>query len=216
MFDLKLENKTAKFCTITLSPMKANLLWEPLPKPAPKSNSHTNNHIHKEESVSLSKIILITLFFPQKSITDASKVNTCANTCLHTNMLTHTHIHMHTHTFTECIGYHEQVVEQEDFSLVDAAPLSSVWIWNLKQLTAAHQPAMRQGQHLQRTHTHYFTKHGWKDGWMDRQVSRLVDRSLAAAFSPQMLVLVYLISIRQLAVSYSVMGLTDVCGTAVL
>lgn len=36
------------------------------------------------------------------------------------------------------IHYHEQVIEQEDFSLVDAAPLTSVWIGNLKQLTAAH------------------------------------------------------------------------------
>lgn len=53
---------------------------------------------------------------------------------------------------TECIVYHKQVVEQEDFSLVDAAPLSSVWIGNLEQLTAAHQPAMRQRQHLQHTH----------------------------------------------------------------
>lgn len=50
--------------------------------------------------------------------------------------------------------YHEQVVEQEDFSLVDAAPLTSVWIRNLKQLTAAHQPAVRHGEHLPPPHTH--------------------------------------------------------------
>lgn len=62
-----------------------------------------------------------------------------------------THLSVHTHA--ECIDYHQQVVEQEDFSLVDAAPLSSVRIRNLEQLTAAHQPAMRQGQHLQHTHT---------------------------------------------------------------
>lgn len=53
---------------------------------------------------------------------------------------------------TRC-GYHQQVIEQEDFSLVDAAPLTSVWIGNLKQLTAAHQPPVRHGEHLGDTHT---------------------------------------------------------------
>ena len=57
-------------------------------------------------------------------------------------------------------GYHQQVVEQEDFSLVDAASLTSVWIRNLVELTAAHQPAMRHREHLRKppppphTHTH--------------------------------------------------------------
>lgn len=51
------------------------------------------------------------------------------------------------------IDYHEQVVEQEDFSLVNATPLTSVWIWNLEQLTAAHQPAVRHGEHLPHTHS---------------------------------------------------------------
>ena len=47
-------------------------------------------------------------------------------------------------------GYHQQVVEQEDFSLVDAASLTSVWIRNLVELTAAHQPAMRHREHLRK------------------------------------------------------------------
>lgn len=50
-----------------------------------------------------------------------------------------------------CVDYHQQVVEQEDFSLVDAAPLAPVWIRDLEQLTAANQSAMRQGEHLQHT-----------------------------------------------------------------
>lgn len=50
--------------------------------------------------------------------------------------------------------HHEQVVEEEDFPLMDAAPLSSVWIRNLEELTAANQPAVRQGQHLQQKHKH--------------------------------------------------------------
>lgn len=51
------------------------------------------------------------------------------------------------------VNYHQQVIEQEDFSLVDAAALTPVWVGNLKELTAAHQPAVRQRQHLGDTHT---------------------------------------------------------------
>lgn len=51
------------------------------------------------------------------------------------------------------VDYHQQVVEQEDFSLVDAAALTPVGVGNLKKLTAAHQPAVRQRQHLGYTHT---------------------------------------------------------------
>lgn len=46
------------------------------------------------------------------------------------------------------LTYHQQVVEQEDLPLVNAAPLRSVRVGNLEQLTAAHEPAMRQRQHL--------------------------------------------------------------------
>lgn len=52
------------------------------------------------------------------------------------------------------VRYHQQVVEQEDFSLVDAAALTPVGVGNLEELTAAHQPAVRQRQHLGHTHTH--------------------------------------------------------------
>lgn len=46
------------------------------------------------------------------------------------------------------MSYHQQVIEQEDLSLVDAAPLGSVRVGNLEQLAAAHQPAVRQRQNL--------------------------------------------------------------------
>lgn len=53
-------------------------------------------------------------------------------------------------------AYHEQVVEKEDFSLMDAAPLGPVRIGNLEQLTAAHQPAVGQRQNLRHRRTWFY------------------------------------------------------------
>ena len=45
-------------------------------------------------------------------------------------------------------AYHQQVVEQEDLPLVKTQLLQLVGVWHFKEPAVAHQPAVRQGQHL--------------------------------------------------------------------
>ncbi len=46
------------------------------------------------------------------------------------------------------ISHHQQVIKQEDLSLVLPQFLQSVGIWDLEQSAVAHQPAMSLRQHL--------------------------------------------------------------------
>lgn len=44
--------------------------------------------------------------------------------------------------------YHQEVVKQEDFSLVQSEFLRLIWVWNLKEPAVADQPPMGQREHL--------------------------------------------------------------------
>lgn len=44
--------------------------------------------------------------------------------------------------------YHQKVVEQEDFSLVQSKFLGLIWVWNLEEPAVADQPPVGQGEHL--------------------------------------------------------------------
>lgn len=46
------------------------------------------------------------------------------------------------------LAYHQQVIKEEDLSLVNSCPLRSVGVRHLIELATTHQPTMGKGQHL--------------------------------------------------------------------
>lgn len=44
--------------------------------------------------------------------------------------------------------YHQEVIEQEDLSLVQSKFLGLIWVWNLEEPAVADQPSVRQREHL--------------------------------------------------------------------
>lgn len=47
-------------------------------------------------------------------------------------------------------SYHKEIVEEEDFPLMQPEPLGAVWIWYLIELTAANQSTVGKRQDLGR------------------------------------------------------------------
>lgn len=44
--------------------------------------------------------------------------------------------------------YHQKVIKQEDFSLVQSKFLGLIWVWNLEEPAVADQPPVRQRENL--------------------------------------------------------------------
>lgn len=44
--------------------------------------------------------------------------------------------------------YHQEVIKQEDFSLVQSKFLGLIWVWNLEEPAVADQPPVRQRENL--------------------------------------------------------------------
>lgn len=44
--------------------------------------------------------------------------------------------------------YHQEVVKQEDFSLMQSEFLGLIWVWNLEESAVADQPPVRQREDL--------------------------------------------------------------------
>lgn len=44
--------------------------------------------------------------------------------------------------------YHQEVIKQEDFSLMQSEFLGLIWVWNLEESAVADQPPVRQRENL--------------------------------------------------------------------